>query len=259
MGSQAVTILMRNSANRKNTPVPTHAKEGPKTDSDDRSSLPTIHQSAGVNAYRVFVVGDKLSGKTTLVKSLHQNAVRSNRIQTFKEYGDSQHVFEELFVHSEVNEQDGKIFFKPFVLSQHQIKEVLELDPTNEEEDLFLILIVYSEKEVSTMNFLRTFLRDLRKQNNRTPVIVVGNKTDSLEVNERLASISEAKSLASSHNCKFIEVSAKSGDNVDELLFGIGRQLHFQRSENSRSSFSSLCASICSRRKSSECDDLSTI
>ncbi|XP_023340502.1 uncharacterized protein LOC111710619 [Eurytemora carolleeae] len=57
-------------------------------------------------------------------------------------------------------------------------------------------------------------------------VILVGNKTDL--VRTRTVPIDEARSIASSHDCKYCEVSAALDHNVDSLLVGIVKQIHLK-------------------------------
>jgi GTPase SAR1 family protein len=74
------------------------------------------------------------------------------------------------------------------------------------------------------------------KSNARPPptlTVILANKLD-LD-SERAISVAQGLELANETNSLFMEVSAKSGDNVENLLYAIGTQLihiHQQRSEH---------------------------
>ncbi len=55
-------------------------------------------------------------------------------------------------------------------------------------------------------------------------MVLVGNKKD-LPPEEREVSTSTAASLAQEHNMLFLEVSAKSGDNIDEIFNSLAEEL----------------------------------
>lgn len=56
-----------------------------------------------------------------------------------------------------------------------------------------------------------------------TLTLIVGNKSDL--TSKRVISVSQGIQLANQTNSLFMEVSAKSGHNIDNLLFIIGQQL----------------------------------
>jgi GTPase SAR1 family protein len=74
------------------------------------------------------------------------------------------------------------------------------------------------------------------KSNARPPptlTVILANKLD-LD-SDRAISVAQGLELANQTNSLFTEVSAKSGDNVENLLYTIGTQLiyiHQQRSEH---------------------------
>ena len=78
-------------------------------------------------------------------------------------------------------------------------------------------LMVYSITSQATFSDLKEIKDKLIriKDDNRVPMIVVGNKCD-LE-SERIVSKDQGQALAREFNCSFMETSAKKKSNVDEV------------------------------------------
>jgi small GTP-binding protein len=92
-------------------------------------------------------------------------------------------------------------------------------------------LLVYSITAQSTFNDLQ----DLREQILRVkdtddvPMILVGNKCD-LE-DERVVGKDQGQNLARNFNCAFLETSAKSKINVNEIFYDLVRQINKKNPE----------------------------
>jgi len=92
-------------------------------------------------------------------------------------------------------------------------------------------LLVYSITAQSTFNDLQ----DLREQILRVkdtddvPMILVGNKCD-LE-DERVVGKDQGMNLARTFNCAFLETSAKSKINVNEIFYDLVRQINKKNPE----------------------------
>ncbi|XP_064632005.1 ras-related protein Rap1 isoform X3 [Lineus longissimus] len=92
-------------------------------------------------------------------------------------------------------------------------------------------LLVYSITAQSTFNDLQ----DLREQILRVkdtedvPMILVGNKCD-LE-DERVVGKDQGHNLARQFNCSFMETSAKSKINVNEIFYDLVRQINKKNPE----------------------------
>lgn len=95
-------------------------------------------------------------------------------------------------------------------------------------------LLVYSITAQSTFNDLQ----DLREQILRVkdtddvPMILVGNKCD-LE-DERVVGKDQGQNLARQFNCAFLETSAKSKINVNEIFYDLVRQINKKNPEQRR-------------------------
>ncbi|KAL4234566.1 hypothetical protein ACF0H5_006207 [Mactra antiquata] len=101
-------------------------------------------------------------------------------------------------------------------------------------------VIVYACDDKTSFDRAVDTLYNLRQKQHRDDVIFfVGNKSDL--VRSRCVTADEAKAVAMTYNCKFVETSVVLNVHVDELLVGIVKQLRI-RSEGD-SDKSTGCAS----------------
>ncbi|GFO28714.1 GTP-binding protein rad [Plakobranchus ocellatus] len=85
-------------------------------------------------------------------------------------------------------------------------------------------VIVFTIDDRSTFERATDLLYELRKMDDWTgPVILVANKCDLVRTKEM--STEEAKSVATTYDCKYIETSVVLNHNVDELLVGVVSQI----------------------------------
>jgi small GTP-binding protein len=89
-----------------------------------------------------------------------------------------------------------------------------------------LAIIIYSITNKNSFQHVETWIRDLKTNSNKNPkIILVGNKSD-LE-NERKISYEEGENLKNKHNLNyFIETSAKTGDNAENVLIEAAKLLY---------------------------------
>ncbi|KAF5396187.1 GTP-binding protein yptV4 [Paragonimus heterotremus] len=86
-------------------------------------------------------------------------------------------------------------------------------------------LLVYDITRKSTFNRLHTWLTDARRLTcHNTVVCLIGNKADLEE--QRDVSYEEAKQLADENDLIFLECSAKSGTNVDDVFIETARKIY---------------------------------
>ena len=80
------------------------------------------------------------------------------------------------------------------------------------------VILVFDITERDSFNLINDWIEDLNKNNNINNIgkILLGNKIDLEDI--RKIKIEEGKNLASSINCQYMEVSAKTGQNVKEAL-----------------------------------------
>ncbi|KAF8561426.1 hypothetical protein P879_10018 [Paragonimus westermani] len=93
-------------------------------------------------------------------------------------------------------------------------------------------LLVYDITRKSTFNRLHTWLTDARRLTcHNTVVCLIGNKADLEE--QRDVSYEEAKQLADENDLIFLECSAKSGTNVDDVFIETARKIYQNVQEGS--------------------------
>jgi Ras-related protein Rab-5C len=81
-------------------------------------------------------------------------------------------------------------------------------------------LVVYDVSERKTFEKLDKWLRRYRDScGDANPVIVIGNKIDG--ENKRVVETSEGSEYAMKNKCQFMEVSAKTGAGIGEILVGL--------------------------------------
>ncbi|TGZ66446.1 hypothetical protein CRM22_005331 [Opisthorchis felineus] len=86
-------------------------------------------------------------------------------------------------------------------------------------------LLVYDITRKSTFNRIHTWLSDARRLTcHNTVVFLIGNKADLEE--QRDVSYEEAKQLADENDLMFLECSAKSGTNVDDVFIETARKIY---------------------------------
>ncbi|WAR12075.1 GEM-like protein [Mya arenaria] len=121
------------------------------------------------------------------------------------------------------------------VVNGHSLKEL--------GENITAFLIVYACDDKDSFDRAVDMLYTLRKkQHNEEIIIFVGNKSDL--VRSRCVSSDEAKAVAKTYGCKFIETSVVLNVNVDELLVGIVKQLRLRDDlKSKREKVSPGCAS----------------
>ncbi|CAG5114910.1 unnamed protein product [Candidula unifasciata] len=112
---------------------------------------------------------------------------------------------------------DGSETALEFIVPQENLD--LHSVPTSD-----AIVLVFTIDDRSTFERTTDLLYELRKIDGWAgPVILVANKCDLVRTRE--VSTEEAKSVATTYDCKYIETSVVLNHNVDELLAGIVSQI----------------------------------
>ncbi|KAJ5069998.1 ras gtpase [Anaeramoeba ignava] len=83
-----------------------------------------------------------------------------------------------------------------------------------------LFIYVYSITDRNSYKEIFHYYNSIKKYKSENhPKVLIGNKSDLTM--KRAISIEEGKELANKLNCKFIETSAKNGENINQLFYEI--------------------------------------
>lgn len=78
-------------------------------------------------------------------------------------------------------------------------------------------ILVYSIDDAQSFDNVSKYIKDLMASEAKDPIIfLVGNKKDRIE--NRVVSFDQGKALADCYGMKFIETSAKTSENIQEML-----------------------------------------
>ncbi|PJF19922.1 Ras-like protein [Paramicrosporidium saccamoebae] len=110
------------------------------------------------------------------------------------------------------------------------------LDTAGQEDYSYLrrgdgFLLVFALNSKSSFQEVQKFQEQILrvKDADAFPMILVGNKSDLSA--ERQISAAEAKELARSFGCRYIETSAKARHNVEESFYGLVKEIQKSRQE----------------------------
>jgi len=87
-----------------------------------------------------------------------------------------------------------------------------------------LVYSITSPSSFETTHKLRTSILRIKEDSQDIPVVLVANKNDLEE--ERCVATEEGKALAAKFGIPFIEASAKTNTNVNEVFFTLVRQIN---------------------------------
>lgn len=87
------------------------------------------------------------------------------------------------------------------------------------------ILLVYDVTDESSFNNIRNWIRNIEQHaSDNVNKILVGNKAD-MDESKRAVPTSRGQSLADEYGIKFLETSAKTNLNVEQVFFSIARDI----------------------------------
>ena len=87
-----------------------------------------------------------------------------------------------------------------------------------------LIFIIYDVSSIETFNNLGTWINFIKQVNtDNSMIILCGNKTDL----QRKVTTKEGRDLANKEQMMFFEVSAKTGENVNKMMYSCIAELPF--------------------------------
>ena len=138
--------------------------------------------------------------------------------------------------------------------------EIIFIDGDTTELDTQATLVIFSVTDPASLALAESKLQldMVERSYTDNAIILVGNKVDLVRTrsvpvhgrwrkgrNVSLLTFTEARAVAISSNCKYVEVSASLGHNVDTLLVGVVKQIRLKVAELAqRSSYARYCQSL---------------
>ena len=155
---------------------------------------------------QLLIVGNSAVGKSSILRRFAQDKFNSNYFATI-----------------------GIDFFTKDVILDNKIIHIKMWDTAGQERYKALtqgffrnaqgLMIVYDVKNKESFDDLKYWIQSIENnintQNKNIPAIIIGNKID---LNEREVDKNEAEQFAKSKNYTYFEVSAKSGQGIDESI-----------------------------------------
>lgn len=171
-----------------------------------------------IKNYKLVFLGDSAVGKSCIV-----NRFSNDR---FNDYQES--TIGAAFSTAKININDKEVKFEIWdTAGQERYKS---LAPMYYRGAKFAV-VVYDITMKDSFNGAKLWIHELKnKHRNDCITILVGNKSDLKK--DRQISEEEAKSYAENHDLEYIEVSAKSGENIKKIFHNLVNQL-YERSEES--------------------------
>ncbi|CAL1281527.1 unnamed protein product [Larinioides sclopetarius] len=109
------------------------------------------------------------------------------------------------------------------ILCAPAVQEIFRTSVRNYMKTASGVLLVYDVTRLDTFAELPRWLFDLRTENETAPVMIVANKIDEVD-SQRRVPVEMAKEFADQHKLDFMEASAKTGENVDEIFERLTRK-----------------------------------
>jgi Ras-related protein Rab-1A len=152
--------------------------------------------------------------------------------------GSGKHAISNMYVNNTIEHQgqkDNKHYrFKTALINQEEMRLQIKVAERNETDSNKLIyegvIFVYDVTDKASFDNLKAYVGESDKYGlEGLQRIIVGNKIDLLDKNERSIDSESAKEFAGQHNCKYIECSAKSGQHIDDIFKILGQEILDQR------------------------------
>ncbi|XP_071549907.1 uncharacterized protein [Panulirus ornatus] len=180
------------------------------------SSYVSSESSLEIAKYRVVLLGESGVGKSSLVNQF----MTSEYINTYDASLDDE--FGEKSVSVLLDGEESEVTFIDHPAHEMSVENCLST------YDPHACVIVYSITDKGSFKKAEDTLTYLWRENytKEKAVILVGNKVDLAR--SRIVNNNEGKSLARSHDSKFIETSSGIQHNVDELLVGVVKQVRLR-------------------------------
>ena len=155
--------------------------------------------------FKVVFVGDAAVGKTQIInKFVNDKFDASYKLTVGVEFAPKVVDFENKKIKLQLWDTAGQESYKSIIKNYYK--------------DSHLIAFVYDINTRDSFNsILKYWVEDVKKQNKDAKFLLVGNKCD-LKEDKRQVTKEEAKKYAEDNNMKFIEVSAKTGEGINDMF-----------------------------------------
>ena len=163
--------------------------------------------------YKIIVIGDSGVGKSCLtIQAIQNQFVDLYRATVGFEFMSFNIRINKVIIKLQIWDTCGQEVYKSLISAIYRNSS--------------LAIIIYSITNKNSFQHVETWIRDLKTNSNKNPkIILVGNKSD-LE-SERKISYEEGENLKNKHNLNyFIETSAKTGDNAENVLIEAAKLLY---------------------------------
>ena len=186
-------------------------------------------ERAGKIEYKVAIIGSTGVGKSSLCLQFTRNKFPENYEPTVEDY-----------YRKKVNLDGEQVMFE-IIDTAGQEGDLAILDSLIKQANGYLL--VYDLTRKDSFNEMKEFRNRIldAKHCSKVPLVLVGNKLDNKE--QREISNDIAQQQADEWNCKLMEVSAKTKNNLENAFIECARMIKLEHLQN-RQSNSTCCVCI---------------
>ena len=174
---------------------------------------------------QLLIIGDGSVGKTSILRRFIQNTFSSNYISTMGiDFYTKDIVLDQKKIHLKISDTAGQERYRSLTRGFFKNGQG--------------ILIVYAINNKESFNGLNYWIDSIKNNtsldNKNVPAIILGNKID---LQNREVSKEDAENFAKINNYDYYEVSAKTGDGIDESIkILIQKVMAINKEDNKRKS-----------------------
>ncbi|KAF0989184.1 hypothetical protein HZS_4829 [Henneguya salminicola] len=154
--------------------------------------------------FKLLIIGDSSVGKTCILFRFSDDSFQTNFISTIGiDFKMRTIILEGKRIKLQIWDTAGQERFRTITTAYYR--------------GAMGIFVVFDVTNKASFNNVASWLRNCDEHGSSEAVkIILGNKSDS--TNTRVISYDEAKQFASQYGAKYMEVSAKNGDNINEAF-----------------------------------------
>ena len=154
--------------------------------------------------FRVCIIGDAGSGKTSIINKYVYDTYNDNYISTIGVNFESKNIIIDnkdikLYMYDVSGDERFKFIIKSFCIGAS------------------VVLIVFDLNNTFSFENIEYWLKLIKKYNENSFIIIIGNKKDIFKDNDIIKDII-SNLLTKYYNCFYIETSSKTGENINNLF-----------------------------------------